>query len=142
MTTLETVEITNSGVEKGSGFPVLELLLFSPLSESCISEQALIAAKDAVNPAKETERLPNIGASLPAHVILNGLKMAVCVSASTVGKVTAPTAVVANSSLEAREACRLVESKDIMWCALNRIRLLLPRILICVQFGSQAHRFC
>ena len=61
-----------------------------------------------------------MGASLLAHVILSGLKMAVCVSARTVGKVTAPTAVVAKSSLEAREGCNSVVSKDIMRCALNR----------------------
>ena len=61
MTTLETVEIINSGVENDNCFPVLILSLFSPLSESWISEQALTATKDAGNPAKETERLPNIG---------------------------------------------------------------------------------
>lgn len=63
-----------------------------------------------------------MGPSLLAHVILSGLKMAVCVNARTVGKVTAPTAVVVRSSLEARVACNSVVRKaDIVRCALNGI---------------------
>ena len=42
------------------------------------------------------------------HVILSGLKMVLCVSASTVGKDTAPKAVVAKSWLEPRDVCNLV----------------------------------
>lgn len=103
MTALETVEMINSGAESRIVLESASPLVLSP-TDPWINEHALIAESDAANPAKETEIPPNTGAiNLLPTVIFNGLKTAVWAKASTVGKVTAPTAAEPRTSLLARE---------------------------------------
>ena len=124
MTTLETVETRSSGAEK---VIFLDSTPFSSSSngafpnEFWINEQAFMAAREAENPARDTETAPKTGDSLLATVSCSGLKTAVWAKASRLGNATAPTAAEPSSSLSLREEDNSVSKAITSRCALIRI---------------------